>query len=167
MSSPTQAPPREHWPTWAEPASSPNSNLPNLLTIASMSFERHTNWYLRHCETGIRNLAAIIAAEAAIVGIYFTHLAQKGVPVGIVSALLLGVLALAVAPFLCSLAIRSSTRAFLASMESTRLMTKCIWAMGLTAKVAVNDAVADLPQYADDQFLYPKRWTLGPVTGSE
>ncbi|WP_321477722.1 hypothetical protein [uncultured Paludibaculum sp.] len=112
-------------------------------------------------------MAAIIAAEAAVVGLYFTHLAQKALPVGIVCALLLGVLALVVAPFLCSLAIKSCKRAFLASMESTRLMTKCVWAMGLTAKVAVNEAVADIHQHAGDPYLYPTRWTLGPIFGSE
>ena len=48
-------------------------------------------------------------------------------------------------------------------------MTKCVWAMGLTSKVAVSETVADLDQYQHlgDPFLYPKRWTLGPVTLSE
>jgi hypothetical protein len=52
-------------------------------------------------------------------------------------------------------------------MESIRLMTEYAWAMGLTAKVAVNDAVPDFHQRSGDRFLYPEQWTLGPITGSE
>jgi hypothetical protein len=53
-------------------------------------------------------------------------------------------------------------------MESTRLMTKCVWAMGLTSKVPVSETVADFPkQYSRDPFLYPERWTLDPIDGSE
>jgi hypothetical protein len=52
-------------------------------------------------------------------------------------------------------------------MESVRLMTKCVWAMGLTSKVAVNETVTDPPPYRRDRFLYPERWTLDPVRESE
>lgn len=155
------------WPQWAELTCASNANLPNLLSLASASFERHTNWFLRHSDTGIRNLAAIIAAETAIVGLYFTHPVPKGAPLAIVCALLLITLAVVVAPSLCTLAIRSTTRAFKASMESVRLMAKCVWAMGLTSSVAVNETASDLPQYCGDRFLYPERWATETLTGSE
>jgi len=161
-------PDHEHWPVWAELTTSSNVNVSNLLSIASASFERHINWFLRHSDTGIRNLAAIIAAETAIVGLYFTHFAQEGLPQALVCTLLLLVLALVVAPLLCRLAIRSATRSYIASIESVRLMTKCAWVMGLISRVSVSGAVADLPQeYRGDRFLYPERWTIGPLTGSE
>jgi hypothetical protein len=160
-------PDSEHWPDWADLSNPPNANLPNLLSLASGSYERHIGWFLRHSDTGIRNLGAVIAAETAIVGLYFTHFSQKDTPQTIICVLSLLALALVVAPSLCSLATRSTTQAYSAAMESVRLITKCVWAMGLTSSVAVNSAPPNIPSKHGDRYLYPKRWTEGPLKGSE
>jgi hypothetical protein len=60
-------------PIWASVGSSENKHLPELLTLASTNYGRQTEWFLRHYNTGIRNLAAVLTAESALVGLAVTH----------------------------------------------------------------------------------------------
>jgi hypothetical protein len=110
-----------------------NQHLSDLLSLASANYGRQMDWFLRHHDTGIKNLAAILAAESALVGLTVT---QKGIPAAFVLALL-AILASA-APTLAWLAVGACRRSFAAAMESVFMMTKAAWAMGIVSEVAVD-----------------------------
>ncbi|MBZ5617353.1 MAG: hypothetical protein LAQ69_01280 [Acidobacteriia bacterium] len=144
-----------HLPPWASVGAIESKHLSDLLSLASTNYGRQTDWFLRHHDTGVKNLAAILAAESALVGLAAT---QKGIPAALVIALL--VVLVCAASVLAWLAVRSCQRAFTAAMESVFVMAKVAWAMGVTAKVAVDESVVSVVRCPgrDDYTLYAPRW---------
>jgi hypothetical protein len=142
-------------PVWASVGEVENKHLSDLLSLASANFGRHTDWFFRHRETGLRNLAAILAAESALVGVALT---QKGIPAAFIVVLLMA-LACA-APAVAWLAVSSCRRNFVAALENLFMIAKVAWAMGIMANVAVNEKVvgaAPCPGRGD-KTLYAPRW---------
>jgi hypothetical protein len=142
-------------PLWASVGAIENSHLSDLLSLASTNYGRHMEWFLRHHDTGIKNLAAILAAESAVVGLAVTH---KGIP-AVFIVVLLAILACAAA-VLAWLAVRSCRRSYTAATENVFMMTKVAWAMGVISKVAVGENVVsdDECPGRGDNTLYAPRW---------
>ncbi len=145
-------------PEWAQSSDSSNKHLAEMLRFGSDNYERQTDWFLRHRDTGVRNLAAILTAE---VGITTLHFATPRVPDWPTALILLLLAALAI-PLSVS-ACRCCTRSFRASLESAMLVTKAAWAMGLTDRVSLapqshgllpppapNDTTFYVPRYCRD-----------------
>ncbi len=142
-------------PIWASVGTVENKHLTDLMSVASANFGRHVDGFLRHRETGIKNLAAILAAESAVVGFALTNEKIRGVFI----VTLLVILALA-AVALTRLAVSQCRRAFLGELESLFLMAKVAWAMGVMFNVDVDQKVARgvrSPGSAD-KTLYAPRW---------
>ena len=114
---------------------------------------RHTDWFLHHKERGVKNLGALIAAELAIIAFYFTHTAELQSINRIVGLVLLlaGLLGIP----LVRLAITSATRSFQAAMECISLASKCLWAMGLTARLTLNPDSVDTKNIPAPEDLTP------------
>jgi len=144
-------------PPWVTLTVDENAHLSDLMTLASTNFGRHLDWFQRHRDMAVKNIAAILAAETALVGL---GVAQKQVlPAAFALALLL-VLSCA-APVLAWLGIRACRQAYRAAMESAFMMAKVAWTMGALSVVAVKQSVvgnATCPGYAD-LSLYAPRWT--------
>jgi len=143
-------------PSWARAASDENKNLGELLSFASANYGRHVDWFLKHHDTGIKNLAAVVVAETTLVGV---AVSPNGKAAFLFFTALLVMLACA-APILCWLAIVSSRQSYRASLESVYLTAMVIWGMGLASEVAVGKhaiLAARCPS-CTDRTLYPKRW---------
>ena len=135
----------------------PPDNVSDLLVYATTNYGNHTEWFLRHKESGFRTLGAVLSAELAIAGFYFSHAhIARGVAVG--ALLLLGVLSIP----LTRLAIRSCSKAFQASLEHAFMITKVVCAMGLgegtrlaldhpqsSALIGPGDATLYVPRYLE------------------
>ena len=149
-------PTTDQLPCWAELGDAANPYLSDLLSLASANYARQTDWFLRHRDNGLKNLAAIIGAETAVTGLYFT--AQDRIPHSVLTAFLTLLAIFAV--LLSWAAWRSCTRSFTASVESAALMCKAVWAMGLFSKVAVPRAAANLGAgpLRKDRHFYVDRW---------
>ncbi len=122
------------YPDWAQPSDADNQYLPEMLKFGSDNYLRQTSWFLHHRDTGFRNLAAVLAAELAVVSLHFANVGVPDVP----TAVILTSLGLFAVPLSIS-AYRSCGRAFRASLESVVLIAKAMWAMGLMDKVLLAD----------------------------
>ena len=117
-------------PNWVCPAETNNPYLSDLLSFAAGNYRAQTDFFLRHRDIGIRNLALVVTGEFAVIGFHF---ANGKVPVFLTSLVLLF---LAVSGYaLAESAWRSCKRSFVACLECAVLVTKTIWAMGLTTRV--------------------------------
>lgn len=142
-------------PRWAKVSESTQTQgLSDLLSYARHNYASHTDWYLRHRETGIKTIGVIIAATFTVGSLSFdkeldAHLAS----------LALGILAV-LSIVMPALAIRSCHQAYRASLESALLATKAIWAMGLAGKIGVPSDVllSERPPAVGDRYLYVTRY---------
>jgi hypothetical protein len=64
-------------PDWVQISDSSNQHLAEMLRFGSDNYERQTNWFLHHRDTGFRNLAAVLTAEFTVTSLYF---AKAGLP---------------------------------------------------------------------------------------
>jgi hypothetical protein len=144
-------------PSWTRISKPENIYLPDILDFASANYGRHTDWFLRHRDTGIRNLAAVLTAEFAVTSIYFSDKgADKGFVVTILFLLVLLAIILAIA------ACCSCYRAFRASLENAVFVTKIAWAMGLANPVSIpeisKENEKELPPVSQDPTLYVPKY---------
>lgn len=141
-------------PLWASVGPTENKHLHELLTLASTSYGRQTDWFLRHYDTGVRNLAAVLTAESALMGLSATH---KDLPAMFTVGVLL--LLVCIAVVLSVLAIISCRQSYKAALESVFLMAEVVWSMGLMRDVQVDmSGVSGSGPGWQDPTLYPPRW---------
>ncbi|MCT2533839.1 hypothetical protein N2488_11655 [SAR92 clade bacterium H231] len=138
---------------WIDSSKGNNNYLPNLLDFAASNYGRHTDWFLKHRDTGLKNLALILTAEFTVLGLHFT---KTGFPKFLVclSLVLLSAFSILIAYSAC----QSCKNAFKASLESALLVTKTAWAMGLVGAVSLEKTSTLLPPVPDDEMLYTKRY---------
>jgi hypothetical protein len=142
-------------PSWASMEDNHNKHLPDFLTFASNSYARQTDWFLRHYDTGVRNLAAVLTAESALVGLFAT---QKVLPPMVIAGLLIFLACVGVV--LTVLAIISCKQSYRAALESIFLTAKIAWAMGFIDKVKIDVSLVSGPSPGwKDETLYPPRWS--------
>jgi 4-amino-4-deoxy-L-arabinose transferase-like glycosyltransferase len=142
-------------PSWCSLAESSSAQLPDLLKFATANYGRHTDWFLKHRDIGMRNLAVVLTAEFAVASIHYT---SEKIPEEITAALL-AFLALT-ALLLALSAWRSCRNSYAASLETAVLVTKIVWAMGLTSKVEIAATQVDKSHcpVPKDPYLYVPRY---------
>jgi hypothetical protein len=146
---------------WVCKGASCDNKLPHLLSFAAGNYGRHTEWFLRHVDVGIRNLGAVLTAEFAVISLHF---ANVRVPWLVTSPMLI-LLAL-IAILLATSALNSCRRSFAALLENALLVTKTVWAMGLAGGVPFPSGDSD-PAWRpvpEDPCLYVPRY-LKDATG--
>lgn len=148
---------------WASMGPDENKHLSDLLSLASSNYGRHNDWFMRHHERAINNLAAILAAEAALISFAATH---EKIPGFFTTDLLIGLACTAI--ILACLGVFSCRRSFRAGLENLYMMANVAWAMGVTTNVAVNEstviknAAPDTKRHhCEDESLYVPRWLNG------
>lgn len=142
------------YPGWAQRSDSSNEHLAEMLKFGSDNYARQTTWFLHHRDTGLRNLAAILAAEFAVASLRFANAGVPDWPTAVV-LLLLALLAipLSISAWCCC------GRSFKASLESVMLITKTAWAMGLTDAVCIAEkshGSQPPPAQKDPTFYVPR-----------
>jgi len=129
-----------------------SDNLRAILTTGLTLYTKHTEWFLKHRETTLRQLALLITAELAI---------QKFVvdPDGTSSpARVLLLLLACLSPLLAHSGIRSCKQAFQAAMENIILVNKILWSMGPSGKVFTDHNVDEsfIPAHQDTTLQVPR-----------
>jgi hypothetical protein len=135
--------------------------LSDLLQYATGQYAHHTDWFLRHKDTGVQLLAAAIAADSAVVGLCLSD--KLPAAVGALVLLFIAMVGFAFA----RLAIRSCFQAYRAAIEHAALTTKVISLGGMAhmignyetttgnkAEVFPNDPLF-VPRYLRDMKEYP------------
>jgi len=138
--------------SWAVPDDRKTPDLLPLLGYARDHYRGHIDWFLRHKEAGIRTLGSILTAQVGVVGLFFAGRFNRWVTLG---ALALTTL---LAFPLTRLAVLSCTKAFRAALEHALLLTKILWAMGLTDAVSVQRTLLGSCPAAEDRTLFPPRY---------
>ena len=139
-------------PGWAIPGDGIKSDLTPLLDYARNQYASHTDWYLRHKESGINTLGAVLTAEFALLGVYFSGGLHRSVT--LIALLSLAVLAVPLA----RLALLNCKKSFQASLEHALLVTKVVWAMGLAGKVYVPPHTPNDRPARADEHIYVDRY---------
>jgi hypothetical protein len=140
---------------WARVTDRPSEHLDKMLSLAVTNFGKQTDWFLLHRDTGIKHLGVVLAAQVSITSI---TLSTQAVPawLAIAALLFLGI----IGPFLAILAIRSARSSYSASIEYAVLITKSLWALGLTGVIDVLESHIDImkkPPAANDEVFYIER----------
>jgi hypothetical protein len=124
-----------------------------MLEYATSQYGRHTEWFLRHKESGVTILATILTAESAVVGLFVSNNIKAGGAWPVL--MMLAVLSCVIA----HLASQSCRRAFVAALEHAALTAKTMWAMGLVSEVRVDQAVVQGdPPFPDDDSMFVPRY---------
>jgi hypothetical protein len=131
-------------------------DLKPLLDYAHAHYVSHADSFLRHKDSGIKTLAAVLTAEFGILGLAFSGFAFTR-PIlsalAIAGLLLLGL----ITPFLNKLAVQNCTRSYRAALEQAAMVTKIVWAMGLAEQIPISPhAVGDCPFPMDDGLYVPR-----------
>lgn len=140
-------------PRWATSESPTNPHMETILNYAFTTGNQHLDWFVRHKETGIKTLVALLSAEFAIAGVHFSGRLPAGL--AIPAEIILGFLAIA----LTRLAVKTCSRAYLAWLEHVVLTHKAVWAMGLAESVNVapaSDNSPTCPVRDDESFFIPR-----------
>ena len=141
-------------PKWAIKGESTKKDLSILLNHATTNYGKHTDWFVRHKEFGVKILAVILTAEVTITGFYFT----KDLPsiTAIAPLIILSILS----PILAYYSIVSCRQAYKASLENALLSTKALWAMGVTKPIIVNPNEVDFDKcpVPNDETPYVPRF---------
>lgn len=141
-------------PKWALETEESNSNLSHLLDFASENYGRHTDWFLKHKDTGIKTLAVILTAEITTISIYIANHLNNLITIFIL--IILSFLSF----LLRNYAINSCRRSYRAALENALLITKTLWAMGLTKPIKVKSTDVDLNKcpVPEDETPYVPRY---------
>lgn len=130
------------------------NHLPCILEYAASHYGRHTEWFQRHRDTGIKSQVLILTAEFAVLGLHFSG--TRAFPAAIIC---LSLVMMAVFSIVLALASsRSCRHSFRASLEHALLVTKCAWAMGCADPVAVENMPRSRAPVPEDEMLYVKRY---------
>ncbi len=130
-----------------------NSNeLLAVLTVGSEAYGKHTEWFLKHRETALKQLAILITAELAI-----QNLVVEPEGANLPARMLLLLLAF-MSLLLAHAGWRNCQQAFTAAMENVLLVNKIIWSMAPSGKVhlAAPVDVNNMPCRQDETLYVPR-----------
>jgi hypothetical protein len=139
------------WYQAGEPSTEEAVALGKLLDYASAGYSRHTDWFVRHRDIGLQQLAGLLAAELLLLR-FFQDVQPR--QLSGVALILLGLLSL----LLGQSSAASCSRAFRASLEHAVLISKIVWALtnGATCKVALSPDSANTPVPSDRTLFVPR-----------
>ncbi len=138
---------------WAVEAEEFSTNLSDLLAFASANYGKHTDWFLRHKDTGIKILAVLLTAELTVTSLYLTRHFHDLVTM--FTLIILSLLSI----ILTAYSLISCRQSYKASLENALLITKTLWAMGLTKAVKVKTKEVDFskcPVHNDETPYVPR-----------
>lgn len=139
---------------WARPSEADDTDsLSHMLSYARQNYASHTDWYLRHRDTGIKILGIVLGANLTIAGLYFDRKLHFWLTVSALA--ILGILSL----MLTRLAVRSCRQSYQAAMENALLVSKTAWAMGFGQSVPVESKflkTGKCPVRADYSLYVPR-----------
>ncbi|MCP3993901.1 MAG: hypothetical protein GY722_02395 [bacterium] len=124
-------------------------NLEAILSYSSDNYSRQIDWYHHHKNFAIKNVAAILAAEFALLSLW----AKLGLPEVLAATALVF---LSIVSLLLTLSGLDSCRSsYQAALEHIFVANKCLWAMGAGGKVFVPSERPgrDLAPLKDDPML--------------
>jgi hypothetical protein len=149
---------------WAIKGDSSESNLQSTLSLAITNYSNHTNWFLQHKEMGIKYLIVIVTAELAFAKFFYT----TEFPFRLLIIFILFILAFVSIAFMF-FALKNCYQSYQAALENVLLITKTLWAMGLTDPVSVDskkvnfikspvwkDETPYVPRYLEDALKHEK-----------
>jgi hypothetical protein len=140
-------------PQWYVLNGKSTENLPVLLGLASDSYGRHTEWYLRHRDTTLKQLAVLLTAELVAANFFYISSASRLLVLPTLIFLII------LSPVLAFAGAKSCHQAFQAAMENVLLINKIVWAMGLGGKVHIDSAYEEeikIPVPKDRPFYVPR-----------
>ena len=140
---------------WAYPADSPvKEELHHMLSYARQNYASHTDWYLRHRDTGLKMLGVVLVANFTVGSLYFDHKLN-----GFLSLSALAIISL-LSLVLTNLSVKACKQAYRASLENALLVTKTAWAMGFAQPIAVNKTISEATPCPakGDKYLYVPRY---------
>jgi len=138
-----------------------SENLRAVFTIASSLYGKHTEWFLKHRDTVLKQLAVLITAELAIYKFVVVP-AQSNFPVGMLQLSLA-----ALSMVLAHAGVRSCKQAFQAAMENVVVVNKIIWSMAPSGKLFLDNEIPDSAVPArEDSSLYVPRFLAHSIATS-
>jgi len=142
--------------SWFEPDATGkvNVDLKEVIRYAQAHYGRHTDWYLRHRDGGIKCLVVLLTAELAIAGVCIDGKLDKGLAT--MALIFASVLSVA----LTCLSVLSCSQAYRAALEHALLVSKAAWAMGWCTVVQVPTGISDTSKCPapNDETLYVSRY---------
>lgn len=128
--------------------------LSDILSHARENYTSHTDWYLRHRDSGFRLLGLVFVANFSIGAMLLDHKLNPWLAAA--TLCLLCYLALAVT----ILSVRSCRQAYSAALEHALLMSKIAWAAGWAQPIYVIPEILQQPlcPAAKDQSLFVPRY---------
>lgn len=129
-----------------------SDDLRAVLTIASSHYGKHTEWYLKHRDTVLRQLAVLITAELAVQK-FVAEPAQADLPARILLLALAGL-----SLVLAHAGVRSCRQAFRAAMENAVVVNKIIWSMAPSGRLFLDHETLDpeMPARQDSSLYVPR-----------
>jgi hypothetical protein len=128
-------------------------SLFKLLELASAQYGRHFEWFHRHRDNALRQLAVLLTAEMVIA----RYSADAQLAPWVLAAVLISLAAMS--PLLAHAGSDSCRRAFGAAMENTMFVSKAVWAILPHGVVGVTEADFDnesIPARDDLTFQVPR-----------
>jgi hypothetical protein len=128
--------------------------LHHMLAYARQNYASHTDWYLRHRDTGLKMLGVVLVANFTIGSLYYDH--KLNAYLSLIALIILSILSL----LLSNLSVKSCKQAYVAALENALLVTKTAWAMGFAHPIAIDDNYKrNTPCPAkEDEYLYVPRY---------
>jgi hypothetical protein len=139
-----------------------NNELNNLLTYARENYGKHTEWFLRHKDMGLKSLAVVLTGEITITSFCLSDKFPDIIT--IVTLLILSFLSVIITFY----GIINCKASYKASLENAILCTKTIWAMGLAKPIEIDAQNVDftncpvredntpyIPRFLDDAAKQP------------
>lgn len=127
--------------------------LHQVMRYAQANYARHTDWFLRHRDAGIKILVFLLSADFAITSLYFA-----GKVAGVLAMVGLAVVGL-LSVALTWLAVISCRQSYGAALEHALLVSKTAWAMGWCSPIAVERQSPEdsaVPAASDKSIYVPR-----------
>jgi len=131
-------------------------DLHTFLEVATSAYYNHTNWFLNHRDTALRQLAVLLTAELLI----GKFLIDSNIPMWLTATIYLFLALLSL--LLAAAGARSCQRSFLASLENIAYRNKLVWAINSSGIVSIqksyngeripvrNDKTIHVPRYLEE-----------------
>ncbi len=128
--------------------------LHHMLTYARQNYASHTDWYLRHRDTGLKMLGVVLVANFTIGSLFFDH--KLNAYLSLSALAILSFLSL----ILSNLSVKSCKQAYIAALENALLVTKTAWAMGFAQPIPIDKNISpNIPcPVREDEYLYVPRY---------
>jgi len=120
------------WYKSSDDADTTTVDLHVLLEAATSSYYNHTNWFLKHRDTTLKQLSMLLTAEL-LIGKFLTN---SNIPMWLIAIIYLFLAFLSL--LLAVAGAKSCQRSFLASLENIAYRNKLLWAINSSGKISIS-----------------------------